>query len=45
MPLRVVALTVSWSSGTGLLGPRDLEFRHHDKLGRLKDDEAVVSKK
>ena len=43
---------VAWSSGTGLLGPTrfkfgdrefDLELRHHDKLGWLKEDELVVS--
>ena len=46
--------TVSWSSGTGLLGPQpfefdgkkfELELRHHDKLGWLKDNEVVVSRK
>lgn len=48
------SITVSWSSGTGLLGPQDFEFggrkfelelRHHDKLGWLKEDEVVVSMK
>lgn len=46
--------TVSWSSGTGLLGPQEFEFaglwfelelRHHDKLGWLKEDEVVVVKR
>lgn len=46
--------TVSWSSGTGLLGPQEFEFggqkfelelRHTDKLGWLKEDEVVVVKK
>ncbi|HEY2573991.1 MAG TPA: hypothetical protein VGH65_07975, partial [Verrucomicrobiaceae bacterium] len=45
------SITVSWSSGTGLLGPQEfkfggadynLELRHTDKLGWLKDDEVVV---
>ena len=43
---------VTWSSGTGLLGPTrfkfggrefDLELRHHDKLGWLKEDKIVVT--
>jgi hypothetical protein len=47
-------ITVSWSSGTGSLGPREFEFagrnfelelRHHDTLGWLKEDEVVVTKK
>ncbi len=46
--------TVSWSAGTGLLGPQEfnfgghsfsLELRHTDKLGWLKEDEMVVEKK
>jgi hypothetical protein len=48
------SITVSWSSGTGLLGPQEfiftggeyeLELRHTDKLGWLKDNEVVVVKK
>ena len=48
------SITVAWSSGTGLLGPQDFEFgggyyelelRHTDKLGWLKEDEVVVVKK
>jgi hypothetical protein len=48
------SITVSWSSGTGLLGPQEfdfggrkfeLELRHHDRLGWLKEDEIVVAKK
>ncbi len=44
---------VSWSSGTGDIGPAlftiggkkfQLELRHSDKLGRLKDNELVVSR-
>jgi hypothetical protein len=42
---------VSWTSGTGLIGPMDfeiggkhyrLELRHSDKLGQLKDNELVI---
>jgi len=42
---------VSWTSGTGLIGPMDfeiggkhyqLELRHSDKLGKLNDDELVI---
>jgi hypothetical protein len=45
--------TVSWSAGTGDIGPAlfrvgdaqfALELRLSDKLGRLKDDELVVSR-
>jgi hypothetical protein len=48
------SIIVSWSAGTGLLGPQEftfggrafsLELRHTDKLGWLKDDEVVVEKK
>ena len=48
------SITVSWSAGTGLLGPQSFEFggqkfelelRHHDRLGWLKDDEVVVTRK
>ena len=48
------SITVSSSSGTGLLGPQEfkfdggefsLELRHTDKLGWLKDNEVVVIKK
>lgn len=43
--------TISWTSGTGLIGPMDfeiggkhyqLELRHSDKLGQLKDNELVI---
>jgi hypothetical protein len=43
--------TVSWTSGTGLIGPMDfeiggkhyrLELRHSDKLGHLKDNELAI---
>ena len=46
-----VSRTVSWSSGTGDIGPADftfggraflLELSHSDKLGRLAGDELVV---
>ena len=42
---------VSWTAGTGDIGPMDfevggkhyqLELRHSDKLGKLKDDELVI---
>jgi hypothetical protein len=42
---------VSWTSGTGDIGPVDfeiggkqyqLELRHSDKLGKLKDNELVI---
>jgi hypothetical protein len=42
---------VSWSSGTGDIGPvqfeiagkhYQLELRHSDKLGKLKDNELVI---
>jgi hypothetical protein len=45
--------TVSWSSGTGDLGPEGfeigdhsflLELRRSDKLGRLEEDELVIWK-
>jgi hypothetical protein len=45
--------TVSWSAGTGDIGPAlfrvgdeqfALELRLSDKLGRLKDDELVISR-
>lgn len=45
---------VSWSAGTGDIGPRQfaiagkefwLELVHSDKLGRLKDDQLVVTLK
>ena len=45
--------TVSWSAGTGDIGPTlfrvgaeqfALELKLSDKLGRLKDDELVVSR-
>ncbi len=45
---------VSWSSGTGLIGPRPftvggksywLELRMSEKLGWLKDNELVISPK
>jgi hypothetical protein len=45
--------TVSWSAGTGEIGPTffrvggeqfALELKHADKLGWLKDDELVVSR-
>jgi hypothetical protein len=44
---------ISWSAGTGDIGPTrftiagsayDLELSRSDKLGRLKDDELVVSR-
>lgn len=44
---------ISWSSGTGDIGPASfvfggktflLELRHSDKLGKLRDDELVVSR-
>lgn len=44
---------VSWSSGTGDIGPAlftiggkkfQLELRRSDKLGKLRDDELVVSR-
>jgi hypothetical protein len=43
---------ISWSSGTGDIGPTIfhvgneqfwLELKRSDKLGKLKDDELVVS--
>ena len=43
--------TVSWSAGTGDIGPVEfdisgkhyqLELRHSDKLGKLKDNELVI---
>ena len=43
---------VSWTAGTGDIGPMDfevggkhyqIELRHSDKLGKLKDDELVIS--
>ena len=43
--------TVSWTAGTGDIGPMDfeiggkhyqIELRHSDKLGNLKDDELVI---
>jgi hypothetical protein len=46
-------VTVSWSSGAGDIGPApftiggkqfQLELSHSDKLGRLKEDELVVSR-
>ena len=48
------SITVSWSSGTGDLGPQDfvfegkpfsLELRRTTKHGWLKDDEVVIEKK
>ena len=42
---------VSWTTGTGLIGPMDfeidgkryrLELRHSDKLGKLKENELVI---
>ena len=45
---------VSWSSGTGLIGPIEfsigganytLELKRADKLGQLKEDELVITKK
>jgi hypothetical protein len=42
---------VSWTSGSGLIGPMDfeirgkhyqLELRHSDKLGKLQDTELVI---
>jgi len=42
---------VSWTAGTGDIGPIDfevrgkhyqIELRHSDKLGKLKDDELVI---
>ena len=42
---------VSWTTGTGLIGPMDfeigskhyqLELRHSDKLGKLQDNELVI---
>ena len=42
---------VSWTTGTGLIGPMNfeiggkhyrLELRHSDKLGKLKDNELVI---
>jgi hypothetical protein len=48
------SITVSWSSGTGELGPQDfafdgkafsLELRRTAKHGWLKDDEVVIEKK
>jgi len=42
---------VSWTSGTGLIGPMDfeiggkdyqLELRHSNKLGKLQDNELVI---
>lgn len=47
-------ITVSWSAGTGDLGPQDfafdgksfsLELRRTTKHGWLKDDEVVIEKK
>ncbi|CAN5879731.1 hypothetical protein BH11VER1_BH11VER1_20780 [soil metagenome] len=47
------SVKVSWSSGTGDIGPTlftiggkkfQLELRRSDKLGKLKDDELVVSR-
>lgn len=47
------SMKVSWSSGTGDVGPSvftfggkkfQLELRRSDKLGKLKDDELVVSR-
>ncbi len=47
------SVKVSWSSGTGEIGPAlftvsgkrfQLELRHSDRLGKLKDDELVVSR-
>lgn len=45
--------TISWTSGTGEIGPLlfkvgnegfQLELRHSDKLGKLKENEMVVSR-
>jgi hypothetical protein len=42
---------VSWTTGTGVIDPRDFEFdgkryllelRHSDKLGKLKENELVI---
>lgn len=44
---------VSWTTGTGVIDPTDFEFdgkhyqlelRHSDKLGRLKENELVIWK-
>lgn len=46
-----VEKTVSWTAGTGDIGPVDfeiggkrysLELRHSDKLGKLKENELVI---
>ncbi len=46
------ATTVSWSSGTGAIGPRSfraagkcfsLELRYADNIGKLDDDQLVLS--
>lgn len=46
-----VARKVSWTSGTGLIGPMpfeiggkhyQLELRHSNKLGNLNDNELVI---